>query len=159
MVATPMYKSMFLAAQFIARMLLNFVESAVLITFTYFYFDIKIQGSLLALIIMIIVGNLAFTGMAILVSSRTANTQIGNGLINLVVMPMMILSGIFFSYHNFPDWAINVIQKLPLTILADTIRSIFIEGAGLAEITTGVIVLMSIGLVTFLTGLKFYRWY
>lgn len=159
MVATPMKKSSFLFAQFTARLLLNFVESGLLFLFAYLYFDISLQGNWLALILMLVAGNLAFTGIAILVSSRTSNTQVGNGLINLVVMPMMVLSGIFFSYHNFPDWAISVIQKLPLTILADNIRSIFIEGAGLVEIATPFLILIGIGMVAFVSGLRVYKWY
>ena len=159
MVATPMKKANFLFAQFVARLILNFMESALLFLFAYLYFDISLQGNWLALILMLLAGNLSFTGIAILVSSRTSNTQIGNGLINLVVMPMMILSGIFFSYHNFPDWAINVIQKLPLTILADNIRSIFIEGAGLVEIVTPFLLLIGIGVTAFVSGLRVYKWY
>ncbi len=159
MVATPMSKSIFLLAQFFSRLILNLTEAGILIIFSYFYFDITIQGSLVALLIMIVAGNLAFSGIAILLSSRTANTQVGNGLINMVVMPMMIMSGIFFSYHNFPDWAVNVIQFFPLSILADTIRSIFIEGAGIGQIGTAVMVLLGVCLVTFTTGLKIYRWY
>ncbi len=159
MVATPMRKSSFLIAQFVSRLLLNFFESGLLLLFAYLYFDINIQGSWLALILILIAGNMAFTGIAILVSSRTSNTQVGNGLINLVVMPMMVLSGIFFSYHNFPDWIVSVIQKFPLTILADNIRSIFIEGAGLVEMGVPLLVLTGIGVVTFLSGLKVYKWY
>ena len=159
MVATPMKKANFLIAQFTARLLLNFFESGLLFLFAYLYFDINLQGHWLALVLILLAGNLAFTGIAILVSSRTSNTQVGNGLINLIVMPMMILSGIFFSYHNFPDWAIIVIQKFPLTILADNIRSIFIEGAGLVEIIVPFFILVGIGLSTFVSGLRVYKWY
>lgn len=159
MVATPMKKVNFLIAQFIARLLLNLMESGLLFLFAYLYFDLYIEGSVLALAVMIIAGNLAFTGIAILASSRTSNTQVGNGLINVVVMPMMILSGIFFSYHNFPDWAVSIIQKLPLTILADNIRSVFLEGAGLTQILIPTLVLVAFGLVTFGAGMRIYKWY
>ena len=97
--------------------------------------------------------------MAIFVSCHTAKTEIGNGLINIVVMPMMVLSGIFFSYHNFPDWAIPFIQKMPLTMMADATRSIFIEGAGFNEVTMPFIYLMLIGIVFFSAGLKLFKWY
>ena len=100
-----------------------------------------------------------FTGIAILISSRTANTYVGNGLINAIVMPMMLLSGIFFSYHNFPDIVIPYIQALPLTMLADGLRSIFIEGAGIIQSGLSIIILFSIGIVTFGIGLKVYKWY
>jgi ABC-type multidrug transport system permease subunit len=74
-------------------------------------------------------------------------------------MPMMVLSGIFFSYHNFPEWSIPFIQKLPLTMLADGIRSIFIEGAGLSGITIPSLILASAGILLFTAGLKFFKWH
>ena len=159
MVATPMKKSSFLIAQFAARFTLGIVEALLLIGFAWWYFDIRIQGNILALVLIFLAGNVAFTGIAILVSSRTSKTEVGNGMINAVVMPMMILSGIFFSYHNFPSWAVVVIEKLPLTLLADNIRSIFIEGTGLPQVMIPTLALAGLGLITFLAGLRIYKWY
>jgi ABC-2 type transport system permease protein len=159
MVATPMRKSHYLVALITVRFGMNFVESALLFLFAWIAFGITIQGSVPALFLLFIAGNTAFAGLAIFISSHTSKTEIGNGLINLVVMPMMVLSGIFFSYHNFPDWSIGFIQKLPLTMLADGMRSIFIEGAGFRELTLPITVLFSIGLVFFVSGLKIFKWH
>lgn len=159
MIATPMEKSHFLIALMIVRIGMNFVESALLFIFAYFAFQIHIQGSILALLAIFITGNVAFAGIAIFISSHTANTEIGNGLINAVVLPMMVLSGIFFSYHNFPTWSIPVIQKLPLTMLADGIRSIFNEGAGFGEAILPCLILTTIGGVFFMIGLKIFKWH
>lgn len=159
MVATPMKKSAFMIAQFTARIGLTALEIAIIYLFAYLYFDISIQGGFLPFFILFIGGNIAFTGIAVFVSSRTTNSQIGNGLINLVTMPMMILSGIFFSYHNFPDWTIKIIEKLPLTMLADDVRSVFNEGARLAEILPTFFELSLIGLAFFFVGVKIYKWY
>jgi ABC-type multidrug transport system permease subunit len=159
MVATPMRKSSFLMAQIIARFVLNLIEATIVFTFAYYYFGITISGSYLALAIIYLMGMLCFSGISILVSSRTSNTYIGNGLINAVVMPMMLLSGIFFSYHNFPDAVVPYIQALPLTMFADAMRAIFIEGAGFADVWIQTFVLGVIGLSTFIVGLKIYKWY
>jgi ABC-type multidrug transport system permease subunit len=159
MVATPMKKSHFLIALMTIRIGMNFVESALLLIFAHIVFDITILGNIPALFTIFISGNIAFAGIAIFVSSHTANTEIGNGLINVVVLPMMVLSGIFFSYHNFPAWSIPFIQKLPLTLLADGIRSIFIEGAGYSEISLPSFILMAIGIFFFSTGLKIFKWH
>jgi len=159
MVATPMKKSAFMIAQFIARIGLTAMEVSIILLFTFLYFNITIQGGFLPFFVLFLGGNIAFTGIAIFVSSRTSNIQIGNGLINLVIMPMMILSGIFFSYHNFPDWAINLIHKLPLTLLADSIRSVFNEGAQLLEILPAFGILCLVGLAFFSVGIRIYRWY
>ena len=159
MVATPMKKSNFMIAITTARLALNIVEAVILIVFANLYFDITIQGSLPALILIYIAGNILFSGLGILISSRTSNTEIGNGLINAITMPMMVLSGIFFSYHNFPDWAIAIIKKLPLSMMADGIRSIFIEGAGLTEVIIPALALAGGGFLLMGIGVRVYRWY
>jgi len=159
MVATPMKKSHYLIALIMVRIGMNFVESGLLLLFAWIVFGIVIQGSIPALLVMFISGNIAFAGLAILVSSHTSKTEIGNGLINLVVMPMMVLSGIFFSYHNFPEWSVPIIKYLPLTMIADGIRSIFIEGAGYAEVSVPSMILATTGILFFLAGLKIFKWH
>lgn len=159
MVATPMKKSSFLFAQLIARLILNIFEALILFVFANYYFGFTLEGKFVTLVILYLSGMLCFTGISILLSSRTSNTYVGNGLINAIVMPMTVLSGIFFSYHNFPDVVLPYIQAFPLTMLADGLRGIFIEGTGLKEIILPSLVLSGIGITTFITGLKIYKWY
>ena len=159
LVATPMKKSHFLIAQITVRIAMNFIESLVLFVFALIAFKMTIQGDISALVLMFLAGNFAFAGIAIFVSSHTSNTEVGNGLINAVVFPMMVVSGIFFSYHNFPDWSIGVIQLLPLTMLTDGIRSIFNEGAGLKEVALPIIVLSGTGILFFTAGLRIFKWH
>ena len=159
MIATPMKKSYFLISLISVRSIMNFLEAGLLFLFSYLVFGITIQGSVAALILIFIAGNVSFAGISILTSSRTANPEIGNGLINAIATPMIVLSGVFFSYHNFPDWAVGFIKILPLTLLADGIRSIFIEGAGLPEIILPFFALFITGIVCFYFGLKFFKWY
>jgi ABC-2 type transport system permease protein len=159
LVATPMKKSHFLISQITVRIGMNFIESFVLFIFALMAFRMKVQGSLSALFIMFLAGNIAFSGIAIFISSHTSKTEVGNGLINFIVFPMMVLSGIFFSYHNFPDWAIPVIQKLPLTMLTDGIRSIFNEGAGYNEVGMAILILTAVGAVFFSAGLRIFKWH
>jgi ABC-2 type transport system permease protein len=159
LVATPMRKSHFLIALIAVRITMNFIESLVLFLFALFAFSMTIQGNISALILMFLAGNIAFAGIAVFVSSHTSNTEVGNGLINFVVFPMMVLSGIFFSYQNFPDWSLPVIKNLPLTMLTDGIRSIFNEGAGYHEVTVPILILLAIGTLFFSIGLKIFKWH
>ena len=159
MIATPMRKSYFLMSMITVRIGMNVVESAILVLFAWLAFGISIHISLPALMMIFLAGNFAFAGIAVFFSSRTSNTEVGNGLINAVVFPMMIMSGIFFSYHNFPDWAIPFIKLLPLTMLADGVRSIFLEGAGLLQAIRPTLILTLIGLGFFSAGLRVFRWY
>lgn len=158
MIATPMKKSYFFLAQFSARIFITIAEAVFLFLFAWIFFKVQISGSLLALAIVFLCGVIAFSGLAILVSSKTANTEVANGIINAVTLPMMILSGIFFSYHNFPEWLIPVIKVLPLTMLADAFRSIFIEGAGTKDILLPSLILLAEGIVFYWIGRKIYKW-
>jgi ABC-type multidrug transport system permease subunit len=159
LVATPMKKSHFLIALITVRITMNFIESLVLFLFALFAFKMTIQGSISALILMFLAGNIAFAGIAVFVSSHTSNTEVGNGLINFVVFPMMILSGIFFSYQNFPEWSLPVIKNLPLTMLTDGIRSIFNEGAGYHDVALPILILLAVGILFFSVGLKIFKWH
>jgi len=159
MVATPMKKSHFLVALISVRFAMNAIEALILLVFALVAFKMTIQGDIMSLIMIFIAGNIAFSGLAILISSHTSNTEVGNGIINFVVTPMMVLSGIFFSYQNFPEWTLPVIRNLPLTMLSDGMRSIFNEGAGFAQVIKPVIVLTTTGIIFFGAGLKIFKWH
>ena len=159
MVATPMKKSHFLVALMAVRIAMNIIEAGLLFVFAWLVFGIVVQGSIPALAMVFLAGNVAFCGIAVFTSSRTANTEVGNGLVNAVVMPMTVLSGIFFSYHNFPEWSIAFIQKLPLTLFIDAIRAIFNEGAGFAATSPAAGTLCLVGVVFFSLGLRIFRWH
>jgi ABC-2 type transport system permease protein len=159
MVATPMKKSHFLIALISVRFTMNLIEALILLLFALIAFKMKIQGDLLSLILIFVAGNIAFSGIAVLVSSHTSSTEVGNGIINFVVTPMMVLSGIFFSYQNFPEWALPVIKYMPLTMLADGIRSIFNEGAGYSQVVMPILILTITGITFFAAGLKIFKWH
>jgi len=159
MVATPMKKSNYLVSIITVRIVMNVAEAGLLILFSWLAFGITIQGSLAGLILLFLAGNTAFSGIGVFMACHTSRTEIGNAFINVITMPMMILSGIFFSYHNFPDWVITIIKPLPLTMLADGIRAIFIEGAGLGEVLIPSLIMTFTGVVFFTVGLKVFKWH
>jgi len=159
MIATPMKRSNYLLGMITVRLVMNVIEAGLLILFAWLAFGITIQGNIPALLLLFMAGNIAFSGIGIFLACHTSKTEIGNAFINVISMPMMVLSGIFFSYHNFPDWAIPIIKPLPLTMLADGIRSIFIEGAGFAQTAIPSLVLTVTGIVFFTVGLKLFKWH
>ena len=159
MAATPMRKPVFLGSFFVTRLIINGIEFTAIFLFAFFYFGVRVEGSVPALVSVLIAGNLAFAGLAVFVASRTANSRVGNGLINSVTFPMTLLSGVFFSYHNFPEWAVPIVRKLPLTLLADSIRSIFTEGAGFGVTLLPTLALALFGLLFFAAGMRIFRWH
>lgn len=154
-----MSKFAFLGSLVLARIVVGFVELALLFVFCALYFDLTFVGHFGAFLAVFLAGNIAFCGFGILVASRTANTTVANGLINAVTLPMMVLSGVFFSYRQFPDWAVSVIQYLPLTQLADAFRLLLNEPAGFQDVWLTVVLLCVTGVFTSLLGLKWFRWH
>lgn len=159
MIVTPMRKLDFMLSISIVRILLSMIEVSILFLFAKYFFGVGLQGRFITFAALFLSGHVAFSGLSILVASRTSNTRVGNGLINIITMPMFLLSGVFFSYHSFPDWMVAVIKYLPLTILADSMRDIFLFGADIASVGFSIVYLLTFGIILYIAGLKYYRWY
>jgi ABC-type multidrug transport system permease subunit len=158
LLATPMKRGDFLFAFGAMRGLFLLGELPLLIGFSWLVFDVGVRGSLLLLVLCATLGSLTFAGLGLLTASRAQNTQTANGLINLVQMPMFLLSGVFFSSERFPDAVQPLIRALPLTALNDALRGIMINGAGLAEVARPMAIVCAWGIASFLLALKLFRW-
>jgi ABC-type multidrug transport system permease subunit len=158
LVASPMRKSEFIAALMMSRVVFMLVELVALLVFGYFVFDIVVQGSLAATGLMGLLGALSFGGLGILVASRAQKIETVSGLMNLVMLPMFVFSGIFFSVDRFPEVMQPFIQALPLTMLNDALRAVIIEGRSLASQLAEIAGLILWGGISFLLSVKWFRW-
>jgi len=141
MLATPMRKSDFLLSFVLMRSLFVLLEVPVLLVFGWLAFGVRVTGSPALVLLLSVVGALAFAGLGLLVASRAKNTQTVGGLMNVVMMPMFVGSGVFFSASNFPDRVQPALRALPLTVLNDALRAVVNEGATLLEISRPLAVL------------------
>jgi ABC-2 type transport system permease protein len=158
LIATPMRRRDFLLSFVLMRMLFALLELPVLLVFSILAFSITIRGSIVLLAGLAVLGALAFAGIAVLLAARATNTETVTGLINLVVMPMYILSGVFFSYSRFPEAAQPLIRLLPLTALLDSMRAVMNEGAGLATVAPQAALLAATAGFSFFVALRIFRW-
>ena len=158
LVATPMRKTDYLMAMFLSRLIWLLIEVSVLVAFGWLVFGVRVNGSLLVLAILSIVGGYAFSGIGLLTASRAKTIEAVSGLMNLIMMPMWLCSGVFFSYERFPDSVKPFIRVLPLTLLNDALRAVINDAAGLPQISLQLGLLAVWGIVTFLIGLKVFRW-
>jgi ABC-type multidrug transport system permease subunit len=142
----------------IARLAMLIVEVGAFIGFAVLVFGVPVRGSLLLLAGICVFGALAFGALGLLLSSRVRTIEAASGLMNLAMLPMWILSGVFFSSQRFPDIVQPIINALPLTALNDALRATMLQGATLAEITPEVAVLAAWLLVCFPVALKLFRW-
>jgi ABC-type multidrug transport system permease subunit len=157
-VATPMRRSDFLLALTSSRLILMVVEVGLLLTFGVVAFHMRVQGSVLSVIVIGSIAAVAFGGLGLLTACRAQKIESVSGLINLVMMPMWIFSGVFFSYHKFPAIAQPLIKLLPLTALNDALRATITEGASLSSQSGRLLVLAVWGGVSFILALRWFRW-
>ncbi len=158
LLATPMRRRDLLLAQCLARLLALPLEVATIVVFARLAFHVTLAGSLFALGVVAVTGALSFAAIAVLVSSRAENTQTVSGLMNVVMMPMFVLSGVFFSSAHFPELMQPLISVLPLTALNDALRAVMIDGASLAGVARPLGVLAGWGIACFAAGVRIFRW-
>jgi len=157
-VATPMRRSDFLLALTSSRLVLMVIEVGLLLGFGVLVFHMRVQGSILSVIFLGMLGAVTFGGVGLLTACRAQKIESVSGLINLVMMPMWIFSGVFFSYDKFPAMAHPFIKALPLTALNDALRATIIEGASLGSQSGRLLVLAVWGGVSFVLALRWFRW-
>lgn len=158
LVATPMSRAQYLFSFLVSRLVFLVAEVVVLVGFGALVFGVPVRGSLVTLSVICLLAALAFSAVGLLVSSRAKTVEAVSGLANLVMLPMWIFSGIFFSSSNFPTAFQPVIRALPLTATADALRAVMLQGAPLTalggELTVIVIVLVG----AFVVALRIFRW-
>lgn len=158
LVATPMRKTDYLMAMFLSRLIWLIIEVSVVVAFGWIVFGVRVNGSILVLTLLCIVGGYAFSGIGLLTASRARSIEAVSGLMNLIMMPMWLCSGVFFSYERFPDSVKPFIRILPLTLLNDALRAVINDAAGIPQIAFQLGILAVWGIVTFVIGLKIFRW-
>jgi ABC-2 type transport system permease protein len=157
-VATPMRRSDFLLALAGGRLLLMLSEVGLLLGFGVLVFHIPVRGSLLTILLLSAIGAVAFAGLGLLTASRARKIESVSGLINLIMMPMWIFSGVYFSYERFPAVIHPIIKALPLTALNDALRATILEGAPLTAQAGRLLVVLLWGGIAFVLALRCFRW-
>jgi ABC-type multidrug transport system permease subunit len=156
--ATPMKKRDFLLGIMLSRMVFMVPEVLLLLLFAWLAFGVVIQGSLWAVAFLVVLGAVSFSGIGMLVASRAKTIEAVSGLMNLVMVPMWIFSGIFFSSERFPEAAQPYILALPLTPLIRSLRAVMLEGATLWSQAGMIAILMAYAVVSFALAVRWFRW-
>jgi ABC-type multidrug transport system permease subunit len=157
-VATPMRRSDFLLALTGSRLVLMVIEIGLLLGLGVLVFHMRVLGSLFTIVLLAAVGSVSFGGLGLLTASRAQKIESVSGLMNLVMMPMWIFSGVFFSSERFPPMLQPFIKVLPLTALNDALRATILQGASLAAQSGRLLVLVLWGGLSFLLALRWFRW-
>ena len=157
-VASPMRRGDFLLALASSRLVLMLIELVLLLGFGVLAFHMRVMGSWMSILFISALGALCFGGVGLLTASRAQKIETVSGLINLVMMPMWIFSGVFFSYERFPAVILPLIKALPLTALNDALRASVLEGATLGAQAPRLLVLFLWGVFSYILARRWFRW-
>jgi ABC-2 type transport system permease protein len=157
-VGTPMRRSDFLLALTSSRLVLMLIEIVLLLGFGVLVFHMRVLGSWFTILLLNTVGAISFGGLGLLTASRAQKIESVSGLMNLVMMPMWIFSGVFFSSERFPAMLQPAIKLLPLTALNDALRATILQGASLGAQSGRLLVLVLWGGISFALALRWFRW-
>ena len=158
LVASPMLRWQYLMSFLLSRLAMLVVEVAVFLEFARVAFGVPFRGSLAQLGLLCVLTSLAFSALGLLVASRARTTEAVSGLMNLVMLPMWILSGVFFSATRFPAAIQPLVRALPLTAAIDALRGNMLQGMNLGQLLTPVGILLAWFVVPFAVSLRIFRW-
>jgi len=158
LLASPMRRSQYLLSFLVARLAMLGPEVVLLLGFGIVAFGVPFRGSVAAVAVLVLIGAMCFAGLGLLTASRARTIEAVSGLMNLIMMPMWILSGVFFSSANFPAVMQPVIRVLPLTALNEALRAVVLDGASLAAVAAPAGICAAWGVVAFAVALRIFRW-
>jgi ABC-type polysaccharide/polyol phosphate export permease len=158
LIATPMSRAYYLTSFLVWRLMILVIEVGVPVGFGALAFGVPVRGRLVDLVIISVLGSLSFSALGLLIASRAKTIEAVSGLMNLIQVPMWILSGVFFSVQRFPDVAQSLIRLLPLTAIIDALRAHMLQGAGLVDLAAPLTTLSVWLAVCFGLALKLFRW-
>ena len=156
--ATPLQPLEFLLAQVCSRLWLVVAITAGVFLATNVILNFKISGSLLALLVILVLGALCLISVGMLFASRTASEELAGGLLNLATWPMIMLSGVWFSLEGTPGWVHMLAYAMPLTHVVDAARAVMIDGDSLLSVSDHLSFLGALTLVLLLVGSKLFKW-
>jgi ABC-2 type transport system permease protein len=158
LVASPMPRWQYLASYLLSRLSMLVIEVVGFLGFARWVFGVPFRGSMWQLGLLCVLTSLAFSALGLLVASRATTMEAASGLMNLVMLPMWILSGVFFSATRFPSVIQPVVRALPLTAAIDALRGNMLQGTNLGQLTPQIGILIAWLIVPFVISLRIFRW-
>ena len=158
LVASPMPRAYYLLSFLLSRILLLVIEVGVLVGFGVYLFHVPLRGSVWNLAAICVLGSFSFSALGLLLASRARTIEAASGLMNVVMMPMWIASGVFFSSQKFPNAMQPFIKALPLTAVIDALRANMLQGLTLPQLASQIGVITFWMAICFALALRLFRW-
>lgn len=158
LIATPMSRAQYLLSYLVMRLVMMVVEVTVVVAFGVLVFGVPMRGSLAAFALVCVLGTLTFGAIGLLIASRARTLEGASGLMNVVMLPMWVASGVFFAATNFPNAVQPLVQALPLTAAVDAMRMNMLQGSGVAAMAGELGIMAAWLVLSFVLALRLFRW-
>lgn len=158
LLATPVTSVEFLAAQLVSRLLLILVVNSILFTGLWLTVDFRLEGSVLLLMLIFVVGSASLIALGLLVAARISSEELANGLLNVATWPMMLLSEVWFSMADAAPWLQRVADTLPLSHMTRSARAVMLDNADLTDVLPSLIYLSGLTVALLVVGAAMFRW-
>ena len=158
LLATPMRPASFIFAYVVTRLTVSILQTGVLVGVAVLFFDVQIAGSVVSLFLLALIGGAVFVSLGFAVSGWAKSEEAAAPIANVIALPMIFLSGVFFPREAMPDVLETITDYLPLTYLADSLRSVSVDGAALTSQWVGLLGLAAWLAVTYVLAIKLFRW-
>ena len=158
LLATPMKRRDYLLSLMAMRLGFGVCEMSAILLFSYLVFGVSCRGNYIELVLTALMGGATFAGVGMLLASRAQTSEAISGLMKLVVLPMWIFGGVFFSYERFPEYVQWALKALPFVCLVDGLRGIMLEGNSMLTLWRPLLTMSAWGIVCFVVAIRIFRW-
>jgi ABC-2 type transport system permease protein len=157
MMVAPINRLSILLGKTAAQTARGLIQGLIILALAIGIFGVVVQGSILLVFALLLLGVFSFVGLGIVITSFTKDQETAQMLMMTLMFPMMFLSGVFFPIQQMPGFMQTIAHFLPLTYAADALRKVMVLGAGVSQITTELIVLVGFGIVMIAIALPVFR--
>ncbi len=155
---TPLRVWQYFVANVMSQSVIGLMSLALMFLVAIIFFDLKLAGNPLELIFFLIISIVTIFGIGMAIGGWAKDQNQAAPLANIVVFPMMFLSGTFFPRFLMPEWLQKVSAFLPLTPIIDGIRLIATEGKHLTQIMPQLALIFGWMVIIYVIAFRVFRW-
>jgi ABC-2 type transport system permease protein len=158
--SSPLRTGVYVAARIVDRLMLAFVAAVVLFAVGVLGFGVHVYPSLLpAALVTFLIGATSFCALGMALGAIVPNADTAIPIVNVIALPMMILSGVFSPIAEAPSWLQNLAAVFPLSHMIRAFEGTFSPFTGGLGFAWGhLLVLTCWGLVGAVIAVRRFRW-
>lgn len=155
---TPIKVWQYFAANVASNGIVGLIALAIMLTVAITVFDLNMRGNYFNLVLVVLLGTILMFGIGLALGGWAKNENQAAPLAQLVVLPMMFLSGVFFPTFLMPELLQNITKFIPLTPVVDSVRMVITENASLLDIGPQLAIIIGWTVVIYAIAFKVFRW-